>query len=59
MTFAEIFLLLAVAALLFAALKPARLWLEARLYRFFRSRSKNPHRPIIDITDYKKDKPKP
>lgn len=57
MTFAEILLFIAVAALLYCLMRPLQRRLEARFYKFFRSKSRHKEKPIIDITDYsKKDK---
>jgi len=59
MTFAEIFVLIAVGYLLYRLMNPLRRRLESRMNRFFRSKTHRKERPIIDITDYsKKDKHK-
>lgn len=55
MTFAEIIILVAAGAGLYLLLKPLRLFIEATLYRFFKSRiQQKGDNTIIDITNYKK-----
>ena len=55
MTFAEIIILVAFGIGIYFLLKPLRLFLEATLYRFFKSRSQQKgDSTIIDITNYKK-----
>jgi len=58
MTFAEIALLIATIAVLYACLRPLQRVLERRLYRFFRG-SKKSSFTVIDITNsIKKNDPK-
>jgi hypothetical protein len=56
MTFAEIVLFILVVALLYRAMRPLQHYLEPRLRRIFRSKSKTRDSPVIDITDYSKNK---
>lgn len=59
MTLAEIIILILVGAGIYFLLKPFRLFLEAKLYRYFNSRSQQKRYDlIIDIKNYKKDDPK-
>jgi len=55
MTFAELVLLIAIGLLIYRLLAPIRRRVEFRLARFFRTQMRtSTHKPIIDITDYKK-----
>ena len=56
MTLVEIFLFFLAGAAVYFLLAPVQRSLEAKLYKFFRRRTRGSG-PVIDITDYsKKDK---
>jgi hypothetical protein len=56
MTIAEFVLFIVVVALLYRAMRPLQRYLEPRLRKFFRSKSKPNESPVIDITDYSKNR---
>jgi hypothetical protein len=56
MTFAELIVLVIAGTIFYLLLKPLRERIEARLYRFFRSKTSKTKKTVIDITDYSKKK---
>ncbi len=51
MTFAELIVLIAVGFFLCFLMFPIQKYLEIRIYKFFRFKSRKPEKPIIDITN--------